>query len=376
MTRVIAGHGRRDAAWPSRRATGTRPTSTGPARACFSTWQSLARRPPGRRAGPRPVRGLRRRRSGGALARRRPRPARRGGRPCRPHGPGERLGPRPARRRGQGGQSGTDHPHAGPGRAVRPRLPRPALRRLGRRSSRDPAHTRVRRGGSATEALVTVERSTSGGEFRLAARLRSDPGPVATARERFGTVAPPLRAKTHDDRTGERGITKCAVPSVPGRSTRSPTDTSTSSPGPPACTTRSYVAVMINQSKKGLFEIEERIDLIRAGHRRVRQRRASSPFHGLLVDFCKRARHPGHRQGPARGQRLRLRAADGPDEQRPLRRRDPVRARPTRSTASCPRALVKEVATWGGDVAHLVPPVVLEALTERLAAGLTARPGT
>lgn len=30
--------------------------------------------------------------------------------------------------------------------------------------------------------------------------------PAATARERFGTVAPPLRAKTHDDRTGERGI--------------------------------------------------------------------------------------------------------------------------------------------------------------------------
>ena len=29
-------------------------------------------------------------------------------------------------------------------------------------------------------------------------------------------------------------------------------------------------------------------------------------------------------------------------------------------------SLVKEVATWGGDIAHLVPPVVLEALNERL----------
>ncbi|CAM5552079.1 Phosphopantetheine adenylyltransferase OS=Streptomyces alboniger OX=132473 GN=coaD PE=3 SV=1 [Streptomyces alboniger] len=29
-------------------------------------------------------------------------------------------------------------------------------------------------------------------------------------------------------------------------------------------------------------------------------------------------------------------------------------------------SLVKEVATWGGDVSHLVPPLVLEALAERL----------
>lgn len=29
-------------------------------------------------------------------------------------------------------------------------------------------------------------------------------------------------------------------------------------------------------------------------------------------------------------------------------------------------SLVKEVATWGGDVSHLLPPVVHEALTERL----------
>ncbi|NJP74935.1 adenylyltransferase/cytidyltransferase family protein, partial [Streptomyces sp. C1-2] len=44
-----------------------------------------------------------------------------------------------------------------------------------------------------------------------------------------------------------------------------------------------YVAVMINKSKKGLFEVEERIDLIRGetadfGNVRV------EAFHGLLVD--------------------------------------------------------------------------------------------
>ncbi len=29
-------------------------------------------------------------------------------------------------------------------------------------------------------------------------------------------------------------------------------------------------------------------------------------------------------------------------------------------------SLVKEVAAWGGDVSHLVPPFVLEELTKRL----------
>lgn len=116
-----------------------------------------------RRTRPRPVRGLRRRGPGGPLPRRGPHPPRRGRRASGPHDPGEREEPRPARRRGQGRQGPADHPDTGGG-PVRPRLPRPPVRRLERRSSRDSAHTPLG-GWLAADALVTVERSTRGGEF-------------------------------------------------------------------------------------------------------------------------------------------------------------------------------------------------------------------
>ena len=47
-----------------------------------------------------------------------------------------------------------------------------------------------------------------------------------------------------------------------------------------------HVAVMINQSKKGLFEVEERIELIREVTAEFGNVEVES-FHGLLVDFCK-----------------------------------------------------------------------------------------
>lgn len=47
-----------------------------------------------------------------------------------------------------------------------------------------------------------------------------------------------------------------------------------------------YVAVMINQSKKGLFDVDERIALIREVTTDYANVRVES-HHGLLVDFCK-----------------------------------------------------------------------------------------
>ncbi|CAM5734796.1 hypothetical protein SFUMM280S_08152 [Streptomyces fumanus] len=162
----------------------------------------------------------------------------------------------------------------------------------------------------APEALDTVERSTRGGEFDWppgSTRSR----PVATARNVL-VRSRALRAKTHDDRTGERRDHKCAAPSVPGRSTRSPTDTSTSTARASRLYDEVYVAVMINQAKKGLFEIEERIDRHPPGHRRVRERPRGvlpRPPGRLLASSARSAI-----ARPARGQRLRLRTADGPDE--------------------------------------------------------------
>ncbi|MEV6174401.1 pantetheine-phosphate adenylyltransferase [Streptomyces sp. NPDC051954] len=125
-----------------------------------------------------------------------------------------------------------------------------------------------------------------------------------------------------------------------------------------------YVAVMINKAKKGLFEIEERIDLIRQVTAEFENVRVEA-FHGLLVDFCKERDIPAIVKG--------LRAVSDFDYELQMAQMNIglsgvetlfVPTNPTYSFLSS--SLVKEVATWGGDVSHLVPPVVFDALAERL----------
>ncbi|ANP49720.1 pantetheine-phosphate adenylyltransferase [Streptomyces griseochromogenes] len=125
-----------------------------------------------------------------------------------------------------------------------------------------------------------------------------------------------------------------------------------------------YVAVMINKAKKGLFEIEERIELIREVTADYANVRVES-FHGLLVDFCKQRDIPAIVKG--------LRAVSDFDYELQMAQMNVgltgvetlfVPTNPTYSFLSS--SLVKEVAAWGGDVSHLVPAPVLEALSKRL----------
>ncbi|MFC5638669.1 pantetheine-phosphate adenylyltransferase [Streptomyces bullii] len=125
-----------------------------------------------------------------------------------------------------------------------------------------------------------------------------------------------------------------------------------------------YVAVMINQSKKGLFEIDERMDLIREVTAEYANVRVES-FHGLLVDFCKQRDIPAIVKG--------LRAVSDFDYELQMAQMNNglsgvetlfIPTNPTYSFLSS--SLVKEVANWGGDVSHLVPPAVLDALAEKL----------
>jgi pantetheine-phosphate adenylyltransferase len=125
-----------------------------------------------------------------------------------------------------------------------------------------------------------------------------------------------------------------------------------------------YVAVMINKSKQSLFTVEERLSLIEEMTAQYGNVRVDA-FHGLLVDFCKQRDIPAIVKG--------LRAVSDFDYELQMAQMNNglsgvetlfVPTNPTYSFLSS--SLVKEVAQWGGDVSHLVPPLVLAALREKL----------
>jgi pantetheine-phosphate adenylyltransferase len=124
------------------------------------------------------------------------------------------------------------------------------------------------------------------------------------------------------------------------------------------------VAVLINKSKKSMFTVEERIDMLTdvcAGFPNVK----IEAFHGLLVDFCRERDIHAIVKG--------LRAVSDFDYELQMAQMNsslaPVETVfvPTSPEYSfLASSLVKEVATFGGDVSPLVPPLVLERLKARL----------
>lgn len=126
-----------------------------------------------------------------------------------------------------------------------------------------------------------------------------------------------------------------------------------------------HVAVAINKSKRGLFTVEERIEMIEE---------VSAPYgnvvveshHGLLVDYCRDRGIPAIVKG--------LRAVSDFDYELQMAQMNHglsgvetlfVPTSPTWSFLSS--SLVKEVAAYGGDVSHLVPEQVYARLVARIA---------
>jgi pantetheine-phosphate adenylyltransferase len=124
------------------------------------------------------------------------------------------------------------------------------------------------------------------------------------------------------------------------------------------------VAVLINKKKSSLYTVEERMELLRevtAGYGNV----VVDSFHGLLVDYCRDRGIPVIVKG--------LRAISDFDYELQMAQMNLSLAgvetlfmttNPLYSFLSS--SLVKEVATYGGDVAGLVPDVVHRSLLERL----------
>ena len=125
------------------------------------------------------------------------------------------------------------------------------------------------------------------------------------------------------------------------------------------------VAVLINITKKSLFTVDERVDMLREvtkGYGNVRVDR----FHGLLVDFCAANGITAVVKG--------LRAVSDFEYEMQMAQMNYRLAKietlfmttnPLYSFLSS--SLIKDVARYGGDVSGLVPDQVLGRLRARLA---------
>jgi len=124
------------------------------------------------------------------------------------------------------------------------------------------------------------------------------------------------------------------------------------------------VGVLVNVSKRGLFEVDERIAMLREVTEELGNVTVDS-FQGLLVDYCRERDIPVVVKG--------LRAVSDFDyELQMSQMNNRLTGLETLFVATNPEysflssSLVKEVATWGGDVSGLVPEPVLRRLRERL----------
>ena len=124
------------------------------------------------------------------------------------------------------------------------------------------------------------------------------------------------------------------------------------------------VAVLINQTKAGLFTIEERMEILREVVAPYPNIRVDS-FHGLLVDYCRDHGISAIVKG--------LRAVSDFDYELQMAQMNYrladvetmfIATNPLYSFLSS--SLVKEVAKFGGDVDGLVPEAVSKRLRERL----------
>ena len=125
------------------------------------------------------------------------------------------------------------------------------------------------------------------------------------------------------------------------------------------------VAVLVNKNKRGLFSVEERIAMLTEVTAEWPNVSIGS-FHGLLVDYCREHDVPVIVKG--------LRAVG--DFEYELQMAQMNRELAGIETLFVPTApqvghlsssLVKQIATFGGDVSRLVPGVVDDRLRERAA---------
>lgn len=130
------------------------------------------------------------------------------------------------------------------------------------------------------------------------------------------------------------------------------------------------VAILINKKKSSLFTVEERTEILNEVIAPFPNVRVDT-FHGLLVDYCRAHNIKAIVKG--------LRAVSDFDYELQMAQMNYrlaevetlfISTNPLYSYLSS--SLVKEVATYGGDVTGLVPDAVLERLKRRISDTMTS----
>lgn len=125
-----------------------------------------------------------------------------------------------------------------------------------------------------------------------------------------------------------------------------------------------YVSVLKNSSKQGLFDVEERLELIRETTKNLDNVEVVS-FDGLLIDFC----HTVDARAIIRG----LRAVSDFEYEMQLtsmnRKLDSsietIYMMTNNNYSFISSSIVKEVAKYNGKIEDVVPPVVERALAKK-----------
>jgi pantetheine-phosphate adenylyltransferase len=125
------------------------------------------------------------------------------------------------------------------------------------------------------------------------------------------------------------------------------------------------VAVLVNQTKKTLFSVEERIAMIKEVTNFYPNVKVDS-WSGLLVDYCKKNEIPMIVKG--------LRAVTDFDYELQMSQINlQLQGVETLFMSTAPAhsflssSLIKEIASYGGDVSSYVPEILLDRLKNRLA---------
>lgn len=125
------------------------------------------------------------------------------------------------------------------------------------------------------------------------------------------------------------------------------------------------ITVMVNPKKQGMFTVDERMELLRESVAQLPNVRVAS-WQGLLVDFAKQegvgAIVKGLRDAGDFGYELQMAQMN-----HKLAGVDTFFIATNPSLSFLSSSLVKEVATYGGDVSDMLPPAVHKRLLDRLA---------